>query len=141
MKRLFSRLAPGLLAILAAGCATRPPPDPVTVPEVVEMTRSNVPPAAIIAAMKASETVYRLQASQLAELSRQGVAPEVLDYMQGTYLEAVRRDAYYDDWRTWSRHGDFWYGGPYYGWPRERVIVIREPPQPPPPPPPRRKKR
>jgi hypothetical protein len=93
--------------------------------------------------LRQSGTVYRLQASQLSELGQQGVAPDVLDYMQETYLKAVREDAIYNSWDYWSPRGGYWYGGPYFGWPNERVIVVRErpPPPPPPPKPPRGKKR
>ena len=41
----------------------------------------------------------------------------VIDYMQGTYLDAVRRDQQYEDWNTWVMGPDgYWYGGCGHGW-------------------------
>jgi hypothetical protein len=141
---LFSLLLLPALLLLQAGCANRlPPPEPVTIPQIVEMSKAGTPPADIIARMRESGTVYRLQASQYIELANQGVAPDIMDYMQQTYLLAVREDAEYDNWNRWTPYGNYWYGGAPYGWPAERVIVVREQPPPPPPPPakpPRRKK-
>jgi hypothetical protein len=42
--------------------------------------------------MHDSGTVYRLDASQLAQLQEQGVPDAVLNYMQQTYLDAVREE-------------------------------------------------
>ena len=117
-----------LVAVVMAGCAmlggTRP--QPVKVPEIVELSKSGMPAADIIAKMRASGTVYRLQASQLVKLKEQGVAPEVLDYMQQSYLDAVKRDAAYEQWQHWSQFDDYWYGGVPYNWPYERVYIIKE---------------
>lgn len=87
-----------LVAVIMAGCAMLGDthPKPVKVPDVVEMSQSGMPAADIIAKMRASGAVYRLQASQLADLMAQGVPPEVIDYMQQTYLDAVMRDATYE---------------------------------------------
>jgi len=78
------------LGVLWLGGCT--PFHPVTVPQILEMTREGVPPNTIIARIKESNTVYRLHAHQVAQLSRDGVNDKVLDYMQQTYLDAVRRD-------------------------------------------------
>lgn len=117
-----------LVAVGMAGCAVLGDthPRPVKVPDVVEMSKSGIPAAEIIAKMRASGAVYRMQASQLVELKARGVASEVIDYMQQTYLDAVKRDASYEEWRHWSQYDDYWYGGVPYGWPYERVYVIRE---------------
>ncbi len=110
-----------------AGCATlREVPRPVRVPEIVELSKGGMPADEIIAKMRASGTVYRMTASQLADLQQQGVAGAVVDYMQQTYIDAVKRDAAYGEWRHWSRYHDYWYGGVPYGWPYERVYIIRE---------------
>ena len=69
-----------------------------------------VPPRNIAQKMHDSGTVYRLEASQLAQLQEQSVAEVVLNYMQQTYLDAVRADqrrADYDDWEMSN--------GGYYG--------------------------
>ena len=68
--------------------------------------------------MRRSGTVYRLKASQLAQLKEEGVPDSVIDYMQETYLDAVRNDQALEDWNRWTMEDDgFWYAGSPYGWP------------------------
>lgn len=103
-----------MLVALLAGCASRPARDPVTVDQIVQMSRDGVIASDIIAKMEAADTVYRLSGSQLAHLKEQGVSDQVLDYMQDTYVDYERRRGgyrsyYYDPW--WG------YGfGPYPYW-------------------------
>lgn len=109
---------------LAGGCASlnEPRPPPVTVSEIREMAKAGVPARDIIQKIQASGTVYRMQASELAELRAQGVPDDVINYMQQTYLESVRRDqGYYR-----PPYGPYGYGGFYdpYGWPYPSDIVI-----------------
>jgi hypothetical protein len=118
-----------LAVALMAGCAMvggSARPQPVKVPDIVALSKSGMPAADIIGKMRASGTVYRLQASQLAELKAQGVAPEVVDYMQQTYLDAVSRDASYQEWSRWSRHDEYWYGGAPYDWSYDRAYRMRD---------------
>ena len=61
-----------------------PPKPPVTVPQIVLMSKEGVPADEIIEKMRESGTVYILQASQLAQLKEQGVPDAVIDYMQQT---------------------------------------------------------
>lgn len=107
----------GLLATLLGGCATigRSPP-PVTVPEVIRMSQNGVPDRVIIDRMRAAGTVYRLKASQLVRLRRDGVSNRVLNYMQNTYLNAVRERQSLRDWNNWNQVGGWWYGGWPAGW-------------------------
>jgi hypothetical protein len=103
---------------ILAGCVSMPIPAPVTVSEIVQWSRENVPADVIIQRMRDSRTVYRLKASQLVTLSDEGVSPKVLDYMQSTYLAAVRQNQALEDWSYWWPGWDgFWYGGPAFGWP------------------------
>jgi hypothetical protein len=71
---------------------------PVTVEQVIQMSKDNVPPETIVKKMRDSDTVYRLTAAQLAQLHDMGVADEVLNYMQRTYIAAERRQQSADDW-------------------------------------------
>jgi hypothetical protein len=110
--------------IFYIGCATLssnpvgPPPDPVSVKEIVEMTEAGLPSEIIINKIQQSQTVYRLQASQLVQLKEMGVSNEVINYMQQTYIDAVRQNQAYDDWSNFTLADDgFWYGGPFYGGP------------------------
>ena len=97
---------------LLTGCAALgvdPSEQPVMVSEVIRMSNENVPAETIVNKMRDSRAVYRLNAAQLAKLHDQGVADLVLNYMQETYLNAVRREQDLADWSTremWRDH--FW---------------------------------
>lgn len=91
--------------------------NPVTVSQILQMTKEDVPPDTIIAEMKASNTVYRLHSHQIVQLSKDGVNEKVLDYMQQTYLNAVRNDQSLADWDNYALGQDgFFYGGDPVGW-------------------------
>jgi hypothetical protein len=128
--RAFTR--PGRLAVLGlataglfglSSCASysayRPiVPPPVRVEQIVKWSKEGLAPEEIIRRMRESRTVYRLTASQLAQLRDEGVSDKVIDYMQHTYLAAVRRSARFEDWSYWRRWSDgYWYGGEAFGWP------------------------
>jgi hypothetical protein len=112
-----------LVVLLAAlpGCTTLrnafTSPPPVTVAEIVDMSKAGVPPSEIVAAIQDSGTVYRLSASELANLHAQGVSDQVIDEMQRTYLHSVAENQAMEDWGMYSMGPDgFWYGGAPYGW-------------------------
>jgi hypothetical protein len=116
----MAALMAGVLAL--GGCASsyysRPVvPQPVTVKQIVTWSKDGVAPEEIIRRMRNSRTVYRLKASQLAELKNEGVSDQVIDYMQRTYLAAVRRSARLENWNYWHLYGGYWYGGVPFGWP------------------------
>jgi hypothetical protein len=96
---------------LLSGCAALgfKQPEPVTVDQVIEMSKEGVPAEAIVKKMRDSETVYRLTAAQLAQLHDVGVADPVLDYMQRTYIEEERREQSRQDRGDWDMWGPrFW---------------------------------
>ena len=104
------------LSVLA-GCAfsASTPRVPVTVSQILEMSKTGVPPGTIVQKMRDSDTVYRLDASQLAQLQEQGVPDAVLNYMQQTYLDAVRADQSRADLNDWAMFGDGdMDGGPWW---------------------------
>ena len=121
-RRRATLLSGTCLALVLHGCSllgtsARTPP-PVTVPEVIQMSKAGMPAETIIEKMRESGTAYRLTASQLAHLHEKGVPDAVLNYMQRTYLNAVRHDQTLEDWNRWVLAEDgFWYGGWPYGWP------------------------
>lgn len=127
------RLIPGLAAavlIFLAGCAGTRNDDrsPLTVQQIVTMSREGVPASAIIAQIRESGTVYRLQASQYAKLKSEGVPDAVLNAMQHTYIRAIRRNQSLRDWDYWSQGPDgYWYGGIPYGWPYDYEFFPEEP--------------
>ena len=102
-------LAGGALLSGCAALGVDQSEQPVMVSEVIRMSRENVPAETIVNKMRDSRAVYRLNAAQLAQLHDQGVADLVLNYMQETYLNAVRREQDLADWSTremWRDH--FW---------------------------------
>ena len=116
LKRYWQRRAATSLALaggaLLSGCAPvgfDPSIPPVTISEVVQLSKAAVPAETIVSRMHASKTIYRLNGAQLAQLHDQGVADRVINYMQQTYLEAVRREQNLADWNTREMWGDhFW---------------------------------
>jgi hypothetical protein len=98
-KRLSQRQGPALIFLtcvtLLSGCAALgfKEPEPVTVGQVIEMSKEGMPADTIVKKMRDSETVYRLSAAQLAELHDLAVTDQVIDYMQRTYIEEERRGA------------------------------------------------
>ncbi len=95
-------LATLLFVAALAGCAgLEPLPPPPTIAEIVQMAKSGQSADAIIQRIHESRAVYQLPASELAKMREQGVPDKVIDYIQQTYIEAVRssewvraRDAY-----------------------------------------------
>jgi hypothetical protein len=56
-----------------------------------------------------------LQTSQLAQLKEQGVPDAVINYMQQSYLDAVRADQSRADSNNWAMlDGGYMYGGPWW---------------------------
>jgi len=91
---------------------------PVTVPEIIAMSKKGMPAKEIITKMKTSHTVYRLSATQLSKLKDEGVPGPVIDFMQQTYLTAVKRNAELENQAYWwPGYDGYWYGGPMFGWP------------------------
>lgn len=86
---LFAAIFPGIL--LFQGCAVTSA-KPVTIPDIVEMSRTGVPPEAIIDKMRESRTVYRLKADEIAELREEGVPESVVDYIQEAYANALKQN-------------------------------------------------
>ncbi len=116
------------VVLLLAGCTTLGfgRPAPVTVDQVLAMSRAGQPAPEIVSKMRESGTVYRLTAGQLSKLHDEGVPDPVIDYMQETYLASVRQRQALDDWDDWTAVDGYWYGGLPYGWPGDWVGVPEE---------------
>jgi uncharacterized secreted protein with C-terminal beta-propeller domain len=109
MKR-FVVLVAAAFTLLVAGCATTPATQPLSIDEVVQLSKANTPPDEIVRKMKETRTVYLVSASELIKLSKQGVDDKVLDYMQATSIEAARYEERYRNYGPW---GPYPYGYPY----------------------------
>jgi hypothetical protein len=110
-------VAVGLLALSGCATLTGAPPAAVTVGQIIKMSHEGLPPRDIIKLMQDSGTAYRLSASQLADLRQKGVSDAVINYMQQTYLNAVRENQVRQDPAYWYLGPDgYYYSGPPYGW-------------------------
>ena len=126
----FILLLLGGWSVMLGGCATVPDehPAPVSVAEIIDMSKSGTPPDQIIQEISESGTVYRLEASQLADLEKKGVPPAVINYMQQTYLDSVQNNSDLDSFDYWTQEEDgYWYGGMPYGWDPEHIAIKLSP--------------
>lgn len=106
MQRLAPVLAVLAVCLLSACAALQPRPPAPSPAQVVEWSRQKLAPETIIARMREVDAVYRLTASELVRLHEQGVADPVLDYMQGSMLRDVQRQAserYHYSYSPWPR--------------------------------------
>ena len=108
-----------VFALLLAGCKYYqvPPPDPVTLEDIIAMSLDGRTPEQIIGEIDKSRTLYELKTADILKLTEGGVDPKVIDHMLEVYRRALQSQYrymypyYYDPW---------WYGpyppGWYYGW-------------------------
>ena len=106
-----------LLLIGMAGCAgldRRPPP---SFDDIARMSDEGLADEQIIAQLRETGAIYPLTASQIIDLNEKGVSAAVLDYMQQTYIQSVRR-------RERMMYSDPWFGYPCFGcgYPYGRVV-------------------
>ena len=155
------------VALFVGGCATALPPDgpriqrlsaeeadrigvalpkPVTLDEIVSMSRAGAPPDTIIQRMRETASVYRLNQLEIVRLQEAGVAQSVIDHMtahqrqeEALAHERAAREAawarsyaspwgwgHYDPWihpgwsiGTFKSRGRFGYGAQFgapWGW-------------------------
>ncbi len=84
-----------LAMMLSFGCANV---KPITLTEINAMNSAGIPAHDIVLAMKDSNTVFHLTASQMAELHQNDGLPDlVIDYMQQSQLDAIRQEYEYCD--------------------------------------------
>lgn len=119
-----------LLMGLMVGCASTrlARPEPLTLDEIVEMSKAGTASDEIIKRIKESRAVYPLTASEIASLHDRGVPDAVLDYMHKVHLREVREE---ESAYAYHRYGWFfqpyfyygfphgrgrWHGGVHYGW-------------------------
>lgn len=106
--------------ILLQGCVTYKPYSAqlVTVPDIVQMSKDGVSSKDIIKDIRKSHTVYGLKADELAKLRDEGVQDSVINYMEKTHIDAIRRDQRMNDsYYGYPGYDGYWYGGFGLGWP------------------------
>jgi hypothetical protein len=94
----------GASLVALAGCVTTPTRQ-YSNEEILGMTKQGKTGLEIVDTLRAGRAVYDKPASELLTLGKSGVAAEVLDYMQQTQLDEIRRD---ERWRAYP------YGDPFY---------------------------
>jgi hypothetical protein len=112
----------GMLSV--SGCSSEAirPALPLSISSIVQQSQAGVPAKSIIQQIANSGSVYRLSASQLADLRDKGVPNTVINYMQRTYIHAVRRNQSLIDHNYWVYGPEgYWYNGYPYGWPYQYV--------------------
>jgi hypothetical protein len=125
---MLSFVAATVLAI--AGCsggsrrATLPAGGPriLTVPKIERMMQMGTAPSVIVAEIQRSGTVYNLTAQQTKDLRAVGMPATLINQMQRTYQNAIRRNPRLaSSGSYWTQVDGYWYGGVPVGWPRDWV--------------------
>lgn len=118
MRRLAMVLA---LATLAAGCATTPPPDPITLDEMVTLAKGGADSPALEQALDNRPLGFALTYENMKELESRGVPPDAIDRIVSSTMDRRARQMapryyarpyYYDPF--YGPYYDPWYGGPYW---------------------------
>jgi hypothetical protein len=105
--------------IFLQGCAVYQPNivSAVPVSDIVQMSKDHVSSKDIIHDLRRSHSVYLLPADQLAALKNEGVQDSVINYMERTHMDYIRRNQQAEDsYSMWPGYGYGFYG-PYFGWP------------------------
>jgi len=111
-------LASGLLFLSGCAVNNQITVGPVTIPDIIRMSKDSMSSKDIIKEIRKSHTAYTIKASEYAKLQKDGVADSVVNFMQKTHLNLIRQQQQLDDsyyWYPW--YGNWWYGYPSYGWP------------------------
>lgn len=127
MKQSLTVIIMGVLSsILISGCATMSEPErlPMTLEQVVGLSKDGKDAQTIISEMQASRTMFDITASQYAKLSRDGVPDAVIDFMQNGQLRMAerqgRREGQQDAWfysrGYWGYGFSTWAPRPYGVW-------------------------
>ena len=109
-------LAIAFVAILTVGCATTPPPTPLTQADIISMVKVGVPDEEIMRRIDATRTVFRLSSDDVIRLRNEGVSDRIVNYMLDTYTRAVAAEQRRQDASYYDFHYGFYYGRPWHRW-------------------------
>jgi hypothetical protein len=95
--------------LFVSGCATMgpPPPPAPSIAEIIEASRAGKADE-IIKRIVDSRAAYRLPASELARLRDQGVPDSVIDALQWSYIESIRREEAYRQFQMQHSFNSVW---------------------------------
>lgn len=106
--------------VFLSGCAVNNQitVSPVTVPDIIRMSKDSLSSKDIIHEIRKSHTAYTLKANEYIKLQKEGVADSVVNFMQKTHLNLIRQQQQMQDSYYWYPGYSNWlYGYPAYGWP------------------------
>lgn len=117
VKHLIGLFLTAAGAVMLQSCVVYSPyaQQEVTIPDIVQMSKEGVSSKDIIKEIRHSHSIYTLKANQLAKLQNEGVQDSVINYMEKTHLDAVRRSQQWSDSYYGWPGGYGYYGG--FGWP------------------------
>jgi hypothetical protein len=105
----FGILVPALLLI--GGCVSVPPPDPITMDEIVSLSAAGADSPALVHALETRPLGFALSFENLKKLESRGVPPAVIDLLMSSTVDRRARalaPRYVPYWY------DPWYPGPYW---------------------------
>ena len=110
--------------LLVAGCQTVPPPDPVTMDEVVDLAAGGPESPALKEAIRTRPLGFPLTYESLKELEKRGVSAPVIDTIVALSVDRrarrlAPRYGYYD-YDPWPWYGPSWRFGFGYHYHRHR---------------------
>jgi hypothetical protein len=101
-----------LLLACAGQAPAPPPPEVLSLQEIIDLSRQGVPPARIVERIEASEAVYVLSVADVGRLQAAGVKSEVIDSLLSSCLQACRRPKAARR-SLWYRQGQFYSPPPF----------------------------
>lgn len=99
-------------ALALAGCATTPPPDPISFDELVALAPGGPNSPVLLSALENRPLGFALSYENLRELESRGVSPAVIDVVVAISTERRAR-AMAPRYAYWS---DPWWHDPWYPW-------------------------
>lgn len=104
-----------VFALALVGCKYYqvPPPEPVTLEDIISMSLDGKTPEEIIAEIEKSRTLYELKTADILKLTEGGVDPKVIDYMLEVHRRALESRYRY----AYPYYYDPWWWGPYPPYP------------------------
>jgi hypothetical protein len=121
-------------ALLLAGCASSgglPTHKAYSNAEIIAMSKDKRP-AEVIEILRTGGAAYELTAVEIVDLAKQGVSPDVLNYMHQTHIAAARQEEQADlRWSRWGAAwgtpwGSYWGAHRYYRQPRPVIVVPKK---------------
>jgi len=109
-------LLPFVAALWLVGCATAPRPQPLSLVDIISMSKVGLADAEIISRIDATRTVVRLTSEQVLLLRKEGVSEGVVNYLLDTYprYELARAREYYRSRYSYSIGFGYWHHSHHY---------------------------